>query len=459
MFHRGRDGHAQPATPPTTVTFIDSLRLLSLKPATAVTCFLSVVALTDAQQLRRMAPETVGMSSERLERVDAAFERYVDEGQLPGAVVLVARNGGIVHMEAYGKIDLESGAEMKPDAIFRIASQTKALVSVGIMMLQEEGRLLVDDPLARYLPEFADTTVAEAQEDGSYEVVPAKRNITLRDLLTHTSGYGYGGGPAADKWKKAGIEGWYFADREEPVRETIRRMASLPAESHPGERFVYGYNTDILGAVIEVVSGQTLDVFLRKRIFEPLGMTDTHFYLPKDKTDRLATVYSKEQDAELVRAPDPGHMVGQGHYLEGPRVSFSGGAGLLSTARDYAIFLQMLANGGEYNGARLVSPKTVQLMTVDHLPEGVSFPWNPGTGFGLGFSVVEDMGANGLPESEGTYGWGGAYHSNYWIDPVENLVVVYFTQVIPAQGIDDHQKLRALVYQAIVESEAQVAAE
>jgi CubicO group peptidase (beta-lactamase class C family) len=225
-------------------------------------------------------------------------------------------------------------------------------------------------------------------------------------------------------------------------------MASLPFDSQPGERFVYGYSTDILGAVVEVVSGASLDAFLRERLLEPLGMEDTHFYLPESKRGRLATVYSSDAGG-LKEAPDPGSMVGQGTYVEGPRKSFSGGAGLLSTAHDYGRFLQMTLNGSVLDERRLLSPASVRLTTVNH--GGERFGWTLGSGFGLGFSVVEDLGLRGSPGSEGEYGWGGAYHSSYWVDPSEELVVVYLTQVIPASGRDDHAKLRALVYAAIVD--------
>jgi CubicO group peptidase (beta-lactamase class C family) len=228
-------------------------------------------------------------------------------------------------------------------------------------------------------------------------------------------------------------------------------MPALPFQAHPGERFVYGYNTDILGAVIEAVSGESLDRFLEERILRPLDLRDTHFYLPPEKAPRLATVYTlsgPRDRPELSRAPDGAGMQAQGQYVEGPRRSFSGGAGLLSTARDYARFLQMLLNGGELEGVRLLSPKSVELMTADHLGDVYAAQ---GLGFGLGFWVLEDLGAYGAPGSEGSYGWGGAYHSTYWVDPVERLVVVYLTQVIPAAGLDDHQRLRALVYAAVVE--------
>ena len=303
-----------------------------------------------------------GLDPERLARLDAALQAYVDAGTLPGAVALVASRGETAYLKAFGHRDREAGDPLETDDIFRIASQSKAVVSVAIMMLQEEGRLLISDPVGRHLPEYLETTVARANDDGTYDVVAARQPITIRHLLTHTAGITYGGGTAAREWVEADITGWYFAHRDEPIRETVRRMASLPFEAHPGEYWVYGYATDILGAVVEVASGLPLDEFLRTRIFEPLGMTDTHFYLPPEKRDRLTIVYSAGEDG-LARAPDPGGMVGQGAYVDGPRMSFSGGAGLLSTAPDYARFLQMLLNGGKLGDARILSPKSVELMT------------------------------------------------------------------------------------------------
>lgn len=426
-----------------------STRVRSRILTAAVLCVaLASAPLGYAQTLQRARPESVGLSSERLKRLSEALNGYVKDGRLPGGVVLVARRGKVAYTEAFGQRDREANAPMREDAVFRIASQTKALVSVGVMILQEEGRLLISDPVGKYLPEFRETTVAVPKQGGGYEVVKAKRPVTIRDLLTHTSGVGYGGGVARDRWEAAKITGWYFADRDEPVGATVARMAALPFEAQPGERWVYGYSTDILGALVEKVSGQTLDAFLRARIFEPLGMKDTYFYLPESKAERVAVVYSAKEGGGLERAPEPGGMVGQGAYLKGPRKSFSGGAGLLSTANDYARFLSMLLNGGELDGRRLLSRKSVELMTVDHL-NGV--PYREGQGFGLGFTVVKDLGSRGQPGSVGEYGWGGAYHSTYWVDPKEQLVVVYFTQLIPARGLDDHDKLRALVYQAIVD--------
>ena|SRR5690606_9468365 len=400
-----------------------------------------------AAALETTSPEAAGLSAERLERLTEVLDGYVEDGRLAGGVALVARRGQIVYLNAFGDRDRESNAPMTPETMFRIASQTKAIVSTAVMMLQEEGALLIGDPVGDYLPEFRETTVALPRDDGGYDVVRARRPITIRDLLTHTSGFGYGTGVAADRWQSAGLQGWYFADRDEPIAETVKRIAALPADAQPGERWVYGYSTDILGALVERVSGQPLDRFLAERIFEPLGMHDTHFYVPEAKRDRLATVYAAAEGGTIVRAEGAGPN-GQGDYVDGPRKSFSGGAGLVSTATDYARFLQMLLNGGELDGVRLLGRKTVELMTIDHLGE-VTF--RPGEGFGLGFSIVEDVGRRGTPGSVGEFGWGGAYHSTYWVDPAEELVVVYLTQLLPAGDIDDHQKLRALVYQAIVD--------
>ena len=409
-----------------------------------------------AQTLPTAEPEAVGMSSERLDRLTTTLKEYVEADRVAGGVAIVARRGKIAYLESFGMRDREANSPMADDSIFRIASQTKALTSVCIMILQERGQLLITDPIDKYLPEFKDRTVAVDNGRGGYDVVSAKRPITIRHLLTHTSGISYGNGIAVDAWREADAIGWYFGKRDEPIRDTVRRMGPLPAVSHPGESWVYGYNTDILGALVEVVSGRPFDVFLQEEVFDPLGMSDTHFYLPVEKRDRLAAVYSSVPGGAIERAPDGGVMqqggifgtVGQGHYVDGPRTSFSGGAGLLSTARDYAAFLQMMLNGGELNGARILSPNTVKLMTVNHLGD---IPYQPGQGWGLGFSIVTDLGARGVPGSLGEFGWAGAYHSTYWVDPEEELVAVYFTQLIPAIDIDDQNKFRALLYQAVVD--------
>lgn len=417
----------------------------ALRTVAVIVIFAPLLAVR-ADVLPRVEAADQGFSEERLARLQSAMQSYVDDGQLAGAVTLVARDGKVVYFDAVGQRDREAGAPMSEDTIFRIASQTKAVVSVAAMILQEEGKLLIGDPVGDYLPEFRETTVAVAKDDGSYDVVPAKRPVTIRDLLTHTSGFDYGEGLTKDAWYAAGIHGYYFADRDEPIRSIVARMAALPAVAQPGEQFVYGYSTDILGAVVEVAAGMPLDEFLRVKIFEPLGMVDTHFFLPPAKRGRLAAVY-EIKDGKLARTQDDGWN-GQGAYVDGPRKCFSGGAGLLSTAQDYARFLQMVLNGGELDGHRVLGRKSVELMSVDHLGD---VPFGNGEGFGLGFSVLEDLGRRGTPGTVGELAWGGAYHTKYWIDPAEDLVVVHMTQLLPAGDVDDQEKLRALVYQAIVD--------
>lgn len=399
-----------------------------------------------AAEIPRGNPDELGMSSERLQRLDSNLKAYVERGQLAGQVVQVLRRGQLVYSAANGMQDIEAGIPMTEASIFRIASQTKAIVSVGIMMLQERGQLNISDRLSSFVPEWSEMQVAQRTAEG-FELVPADTPITLRHLLTHTAGMSYGSGQTQAIWQEAGFQGWYFAGRDEPIGESIKRMGSLPLEAHPGDHWIYGYNTDILGVVIERASGKDLWTFLREEILEPLDMHDTYFYLPPEKADRLAVVYQPGvQGVDAIPATDG--MRSQGRYVEGPRTSYSGGAGLLSTARDYARFLQMLLNGGELDGIRLLSPKSVELMTSNHIGD---IEFRPGQGFGLGFYVVNDLGARGELGSVGEYGWGGAYHSTYWVDPVEELVVVYLTQLIPATGLDDYSRLRNGIYQAIVE--------
>lgn len=407
-----------------------------------------------AQEWEQVEPEAVGMSAERLQRLTDAMQAYVDDGDVAGMVVLIAKDGKIPYQKAFGYKDLDTQTSMTMDTIFRIASQTKAIVSAGVMILQEEGKLLVDDPLGKYLPEWLETRVAVPNGDGTYEEVPAERPITIRDLLTHMSGIPYGGWQnelTTDAWVEAGFPGWYLANKEEPIREVVRRMADLPMNAQPGTEWIYGYNIDILGALIEEVSGQPLDVFLDEKIFTPLEMEDTHFFLPEAEAERLATVYDRTGEGALTRASDAGEMWTQGQYVigQGPNTTFSGGAGLLSTAEDYATFLEMVRRGGvDLDGDRILSPMSVELMTTDHTGD-VEF--RPGAGFGYGFQVAVDQGVLGIPGNEGEFRWGGAYHSTYWVDPEEDMVVTAFTQFGDTGGLDDQAKLRALVYQAIVE--------
>ena len=390
-----------------------------------------------------------GFASDRLARIDQFLQRYVDDNQIAGAVGLVMRDGRMVYQHAVGWADKEAGRRMTPDAIFRIASQSKALTSTAILALVEEGKIGLEDPVSRYIPQFAHTTVAIKSDTGRV-IMPAKRAITIRDLLTHTAGISYGTDPlvaplyAAKGLGPAAGWGWYTADKNEPICATIERLATLPFVAQPGEAFVYGYNTDILGCVVERASGLALDEFIRRRITEPLGMKDTFFFLPPAKRQRLAAVYLSDSAGHAERAPNGPR--GQGDYVDGPRRSFAGGAGLLSTARDYARFLQMLLNGGELDGVRILSPKTIDLMTSNQV--GTLFD-RSGRGFGLAFATVDRLGADGLA-SVGAWGWGGAYGSNYKVDPKEHLVMVFMIQQLPNRA-DVASRFPTLVYQALVE--------
>jgi CubicO group peptidase (beta-lactamase class C family) len=400
----------------------------------------------------RAAPTSTryGFSVERLQRIDRFLEGEVAGSRIGGAVALVLRDGRPVYQRAVGWADKEANRKMTTESIFRIASQTKAITSVAVMILVEEGRLSLSDPVSRYLPSFAKSTVAIKSDTGR-ALVPAKRPITIKDLMTHTAGISYGTDSlVAPLYAEKGLGpsagfGWYTADKSEPICESMDRLGTLPFVAQPGEAFVYGYNTDILGCVVERVSGLPLDRFVATRITGPLGMTDTHFFLPPEKRDRLAAVYGSREGMTIERAPDG--PKGQGDYVDGPRKSFAGGAGLVSTARDYARFLQMLLNGGELDGARILGPKTVGLMTTNQI--GTLFPV-AGLGFGLGFQTTDRPGTNGM-SSVGSFGWGGAYATTYQVDPVERLVIVFMTQMLP-NGSPAPARFPTLVYQALITS-------
>ena len=429
------------------------MKLLNKTGLALLTVLVFVTTSLSAQDFARTRPDRLGFDRDRLEQLDDVLQSYIDNRQVAGSVALVLKDGRIAYSSAKGMQNIAGNVPMREDSVFRIASQTKAIVATGIMILHERGDLLISDPLSKYFPEWADAQVGVPNDNGGYDLEPLNRPINLRDLLTHTSGIGYGGfagaSPAVAEWEKAGIAGWYLANRTDGIQATVRKMAALPQEAQPGTVWIYGYNIDILGAVIEVVSGQTLAEFLDEEIFTPLGMDDTHFFLPQDKAPRLTTVYRGRQGGGIEPAPNGPGMGAQGEYVNGPRVTFSGGAGLLSTASDYAKFLQMTLNGGELNGTRILGPKTIELMTSDHLR---NIPFQPGTGMGLGFSVLKDVGARGTMGNVGEYGWGGAYHSTYWVDPQNNMVVVYLTQILsPNPGLDDFQKLRARLYSSLVE--------
>ncbi len=414
----------------------------------ALTAILLVAAPSLRAQVGAAAPEAHAPNATRarLARIDSLLERAVADSTITGAVGLVLRDGKVLYERAAGWADKASARRMAPDAIFRIASQTKALTSVAIMALVEQGKLALDDRVSDYLPTFAKTTV---QLGGTTAAVAARRQITIRDLLTHTAGVSYGTDTqVAEQYRAAGLGpaagwGWYTADKEEPTCTSMDRLGTLPFVQQPGSAFVYGYSTDILGCVVERVSGMPLDEFFRMRITAPLRMNDTHFFLPDAKRPRFTTVYASDSTRHSVRAPDGAR--GQGHYAEGPRRSFSGGAGLLSTARDYGRFLQMMLNGGVLDGARILAPRTVDLMTSNQA--GALYAAE-GRGFGLGFSTVERLGADGF-RSVGAYGWGGAYGSSYTVDPKERLVIVFMIQQLPLQS-DIAARFTTLVYQSLL---------
>jgi CubicO group peptidase (beta-lactamase class C family) len=397
----------------------------------------------------RTAPPRHGFAVDRLARVDAFLQSLVDSNRVGGAVALVLRGGNVVYERSVGFADVASRKRMSVDAMFRIASQSKALTSVAIMMLVEEGKIALSNPVSRFIPAYSRTMVATRADTGR-TIAPAQRAITIRDLLTHTAGISYGtDGHLAPLYAAKGLGpeagyGWYLADKDEMVCESMERLATLPFSRQPGEAFVYGYNTDILGCVVERASGIPLDKFIEMRIAKPLGMNDTHFFVPDSKRQRLVTVYASDSTNHAERAPDGAR--GQGHYVDGPRKNFAGGAGLVSTARDYARLLEMLRNGGELDGVRLLGRKTVELMTSNQ----VGTLYNPnGMGFGLGFSIVERMGADNTLHSVGTWGWGGAYGSQYRVDPVENITWVLMVNQLPNRT-DLAAKFPVLVYQALV---------
>jgi CubicO group peptidase (beta-lactamase class C family) len=404
----------------------------------------AATALTaQAPAPRPAAAAKAGLAPERVARIDRALQHYVDDNRIAGIVALVLRDGQPVYERALGWSDKEAGRKMTTDTIFRIASQTKAITSTAILSLVEEGKLTINDPVSRVIPQFAKTTVATG---GS--MVPAKRAITIRDLLTHTAGISYGTEPAvASQYEAKGLGpaagfGWYTADKDESVCSTMERLATLPFVAQPGEQWVYGYNTDILGCVVERASGMPLDAFIKSRITEPLRMTDTQFFLPAAQRTRLAAVYASGDDGLIKRAPDGPR--GQGNYVDGPRRNFAGGAGLLSTARDYSRFLEMIRRGGELDGVRILAPRTVKLMSTNQVGTLHS---TTGLGFGLGFETTDRFGANGL-DSEGAFGWAGAYGTIYRIDPEARLVMVMMIQLLP-NATDIRTVFPTLVYQAI----------
>jgi CubicO group peptidase (beta-lactamase class C family) len=398
----------------------------------------------------QLQTEASGMTAERLMRIDNTVHEYINKKWLNGAVAIIYKNGKLAYYKAFGYDDVDKKTMMQKDEIFRIASQTKALTSTAIMILYEHGKLLLDDPVGKYIPEYYKQQVLEKfnAKDTTYTTVPSKRNVTIRDLLTHTSGLGYAGIGTPEMnaiYAKNGIPaGLGVIDAS--LLDRMKILGKLPLQNQPGEKWIYGLNMDLLGCLVEVISGTTLEDFIRKNICEPLGMNDTYFNLPKEKADRLTTVYTEDSLQHIIKwdihhfGVDPAYPLITKHY-------FSGGAGLSSTAFDYAVFLQMFLNGGVYNSHRILSKRSVEMMTSPQ----INFSFDGKNDFGLGFEVVNAKGASVGPWSEGTFSWGGFFGTTYWADPKEKLVCLFMTQQTPNSHSDISEKFKALVYQAISE--------
>jgi len=402
-----------------------------------------------------VAPASVGVSSERLERLHKGMQGFIDREEAGGIVTLIAREGKLVDVHAVGFLDVEKQIPMKTDAIFRIASMTKPVTSVAIMMLYEEGKLLLTDPVSKFIPAFKSSRVLEGA-DASAAPVAARRAITVRDLLTHRSGVTYGfisGGPVGAGYRKNGVTDG-LTSTTMTLEEGINKLAGEPLIAQPGTAFNYSLSTDVLGRIVEVASGQPLNVFLRERIFKPLKMVDTDFVVPEAKWSRFATMYSPDGKGGLRPMTDPEafgniNMSPLAYYKEG-KTYYSGGAGLASTASDYARFGNMLVNGGTLDGVRLLSLKTIELMTASQtsdLPHPLPVV-GAGKDFGLGFQVVTDLGGTQTLGSPGMYGWSGIYGTIFWVDPKEKLVSIMMVQRFPGSTVA--ASFLPLVYQAIV---------
>ncbi len=418
-------------------------------PAFIVGLLLVVGSSPMAQDEIPADPAKAGFISSRLDRIDEAIDSEIAAGKIPGAVALVARNGNVVYHKSFGYSDIDSKTPMRNDNIFRIASMTKAITSVAAMTLYEQGHFLLNDPVARYIPEFSNPeVVSEVDEDGRIlSTVPATEPIQIIDLLTHSSGISY---PFIQNELQKAYEDAGIIDgptvQDMTVASQMKLLAEQPLLFEPGSRLAYGLNTDLLGYLVEVISGQSLDEYLAEEIFEPLQMYDTHFYLPKDKADRLVTLYADVEAGLIKSQGDESELVLDDplYPITGARSYFSGGAGLSSTTHDYARFLQMLLNDGELDGKRILSRKSVELMRTARLD------WDDDQvpDMSLGFAVVSDIGKRGELGSVGSYSWGGAFYTSYWVDPSENLLAVFMSQVRPANS-DIGEKFNMLVYQAL----------
>ena len=405
-----------------------------------------------SHDLPMVEPEAVGLSTERISRIDKVMETHVAQQKIAGGVTLLARHGKIAHLGVYGMMDVEAGKPMTPDTIFRIASMTKPITSIAVMMLYEEGHFRLNEPVSKYIPAFKEMRVMppESAED-SAQPVPATRQITIWNLLTHTSGLTYQWNERlGPQYAAADITHGLLQD-ESTLEEKMKVLATIPLLYQPGAEFEYGLSIDLLGYLVEVVSGMSLNEFFSERIFKPIGMNDTHFFIPEAKRQRIATVYERTKDGPITRkSPEPtveGSLTYSTDYpYKGPRTYFSGGGGLVSTAPDYVRFAQMMLNGGELNGVRLLSRKTVELMTLNQLANmDVDF------GFGLGFSVVRDESDLNEIGSVGTFGWSGFFFTNFFIDPQEQMIGIFLCQLHPSGGLNLGEKIRILSYQAIAD--------
>ena len=409
----------------------------------------SRVALS--QGLPTASPDSVGLSSQRLERITAVVQRHIDDNRIAGAVTLVARNGRVAWFKAQGMMDKEAGKPMLPDAIFRICSMTKPITSMAVMMLYEEGRFLLNDPISKFIPEFKNPKVLVKPASGQSYTIPASREITIKHLLTHTAGMSYHWNPVLGPlYRDAGVAHGLLP-HVGSNSDSIKALAGVPLLFNPGENYEYGLSIDVLGRLVEVVSGNTLDEFFRKRIFEPLRMGDTQFFLPEERVPRLATAYTWYEGKGLNRFTDEPIVEGPFSYAadypyRGPMTLYSGGGGLLSTAADYARFCQVILDGGKLDGTRLLSRKSVELMTQDQLGRV-----KPDMGFGLGFGVYGVKAPPAELGSPGKFGWGGFFYTHFFIDPKEKMFGIFMAQLHPAGGLNLDRIFEALAYQAIMD--------
>jgi CubicO group peptidase (beta-lactamase class C family) len=393
-------------------------------------------------------PEAVGFSSARLLRIDRAMQRYVDEDKLAGTVTAVARRGKLVHLKECGLMDVEADKPMQLDTIFRIYSMTKPVTSVAVMMLYEEGRFYLSDPVSKYIPAFEDVKVFVRKTETGLELADLERPITIRDLLTHTSGLAYGldEGPYVDELYRKHVWRMLGEKPKTTLEEQILAVTRLPLANQPGSTWRYSMATDVLGYLVQVVSGVPFDHFLKERITGPLGMVDTDFWVPETKIERFATNYGPDDEDGLKVIDEPKTS----QYAK-PTTHPSGGGGMVSTAADYLRFAQMLLNKGELDGVRLLGRKTVELMTMNHLPAGIH-PWeDKAVGFGLGGSIVLDVAQRQNVGSVGNWGWGGAASTEFWIDYQEELIGVLMVQLMPYGHYPVTTDLQVAVYQALVD--------